>query len=72
MKVQIKWHSPDLNAATKYPGCNSGSGWTVQIEINGKLLRQDGLLYKYPSNITHIPVKFWYKKGNPYFQWSYL
>ena len=57
-KVEIKWHSPDVNAATKYPGSNSGSGWTAQIKIGGKLLGQDGKLYRKASNLTHIPVDF--------------
>lgn len=56
-KVEIKWHSPDANAALKYPGSNSGSGWTAQIKVGKKLLGQDGKFYNYPSNITHIPVK---------------
>jgi hypothetical protein len=55
-KVEIKWHSEDLKAADLYPGSNSGSGWTAQIKLDGKLLGQDGSFYKYPDNITHIPV----------------
>ena len=30
----------------KYPGSNSGSGWTAQIKIGNKYLGQDGKLYK--------------------------
>jgi len=57
-KVEIKWHAPDANAAAKFPGSNAGSGWTAQIKIGNKLLGQDGLLYRQPSNTTHIPVDF--------------
>ncbi|KIH82807.1 putative large exoprotein involved in heme utilization or adhesion of ShlA/HecA/FhaA family [Pseudomonas batumici] len=57
-KIEIKWHSPDVNAAAKFPGSNSGSGWTAQIKIGSKLLGQDGNLYRKPSNLTHIPVDF--------------
>ena len=57
-KVEIKWHAPDANAAAKFPGSNAGSGWTAQIKIGNKLLGQDGLLYRQPSNATHIPVDF--------------
>ena len=56
-KIEIKWHSADLNAAAKYPGSNSGSGWTAQIKVGKKLLGQDGIFYKKPRNTTHIPVK---------------
>lgn len=31
--------------AANYIGSNSGSGWTVQITIQNKLLGQDGVLY---------------------------
>lgn len=27
-KIEIKWHAPDINVAAKFPGSNSGSGWT--------------------------------------------
>ena len=57
-KVEIKWHAPDSNAAAKFPGSNSGAGWTAQIKIGGKLLGQDGKLYRKPGNQTHIPVDF--------------
>lgn len=57
-KIKIKWHSPDANAAMKYPGSNSGSGWTAQIKIGNKYLGQDGKLYKdNKQNITHIPIE---------------
>ncbi|QVX15943.1 hypothetical protein DB356_15160 [Pseudomonas congelans] len=56
--VEVKWHAPDASAAERFPGSNSGSGWTAQIKIGGKLLGQDGLLYRKPSNLTHIPVDF--------------
>ncbi|MCY7774456.1 T7SS effector LXG polymorphic toxin [Bacillus licheniformis] len=55
-KVEVKWHSPDLNAKEKFPDSNSGNMWTAQIKIQKKLLGQDGKLHKKPSNITHIPV----------------
>lgn len=57
-KIEIEWHSQDLNAAVKYPGSNSGAGWTAQIKIGNKLLGQDGDLYRKSSNLTHIPVDF--------------
>ena len=56
-KIEIKWHSEDLNAAAKYLGSNSGSGWTAQIKIGKKLLGQDGNFYKKPKNTTHILLK---------------
>ncbi|MFX0559922.1 hypothetical protein TEPIDINF_001334 [Tepidibacillus infernus] len=43
VKIEIKWYAPDTNAATKFLGSNSGSGWTAQIKIDGKLLGQDGI-----------------------------
>lgn len=56
-KMEIKWHSQDLNAMIKYPNSNSGAGWTAQIKVGRKLLGQDGIFYKKPSNLTHIPMK---------------
>ena len=50
-------HSPDMNAAAKYPGSNSGSGWTAQIKVGRKLLGQDRSFYKRAGNFTHIPLK---------------
>lgn len=55
-KVEIKWHSPDANAAQKYPNSNSGREWTAQIKVGNKLLGGDGKFYRKPSNITHIPL----------------
>ena len=55
--MDIKWHSPDLNAAEKYPGCNSGSGWTAQIKVDNTLLTQGGRFTKKAKNYTHIPLK---------------
>ena len=56
-KIQVKWHSPDLNAARLYPGSNSGSGWTAQIKVGRKYLTQGGQFVKQnKSNWTHIPV----------------
>lgn len=57
-KIEIEWHSQDLNAAVKYPGSNSGAGWAAHIKIGNKLLGQDGNLYRRASNFTHIPVGF--------------
>ena len=57
-RVEIKWHAPDANAAINHVGSNSGAGWTAQIKIGNKLLGQDGVLYRRPSNTTHIPVDF--------------
>lgn len=56
-KVEIKWHSPDLNAKELYPDSNSGNMWTAQIKIGKKLLGQDGNFYRKPSNLTHIPIE---------------
>jgi hypothetical protein len=55
-KMEVKWHSPDLVANSKFPGSNSGTGWTAQIKIGNKLIGSDGYLYSKPSNITHIPL----------------
>lgn len=56
-KVQVKWHSTDLNAAKLYPGSNSGSGWTAQIKVGRKYLTQGGQFVKQnKSNWAHIPV----------------
>ena len=55
--IEIKWHSPDMKAAAKYPGSNSGSVWTAQIKIGKKVLGANGKFYKTPSNLTHIPLK---------------
>lgn len=57
-KIEIKWHAPDANAASKFPDSNSANGWTAQIKIGNKLLGQDGKFYRNPSDITHIPVDF--------------
>ncbi|WP_155814955.1 hypothetical protein [Bacillus coahuilensis] len=56
-KVEVKWHSPDLNAKQLYPNSNSGNMWTAQVKIGKKLLGQDGNLYKKPNNLTHIPIQ---------------
>ncbi|MBD8032190.1 hypothetical protein [Solibacillus ferritrahens] len=56
-KIEVKWHSPDLNAKQLYPDSNSGNMWTAQIKIGKKLLGQDGNLYKKPNNLTHIPIE---------------
>ena len=46
-----------MKAAAKYPGSNSGSGWTAQIKVGKKVLGANGKFYKTPSNLTHIPLK---------------
>lgn len=56
VKFEVKWHSPDLNAAKKFPGSNSGSMWTAQIKVKKKLIGADGKLYSKPNNETHIPI----------------
>ena len=56
-KVEIKWHSQDLNAAIKYPGSNFGAGWTAQIKVENKLLILSGRFMKRPENYTHISLK---------------
>lgn len=56
-KMEIKWHSKDLNAANKFPGSNLGSGWTAQIKVGKKLLGQNNTFYKKARNSTHIPMK---------------
>ncbi len=57
-RVEIKWHAPDANAAARFPGSRSGSQWTAQIKIGNKLLGSDGVLYRRPSDLTHIPIDF--------------
>jgi hypothetical protein len=57
-KLEVKLHSPDLNAASKFPGGNSATGYTTQIKVGNKLIGTDGFLYSQPSNITHIPLDF--------------
>ena len=55
--IELKWHSPDANAANKFPGSNSANEWTAQINVENRLLGQDGKFHKNPSNLTHIPVE---------------
>jgi hypothetical protein len=57
-RVEIKWHAPDANAAARFPSSRSGSQWTAQIKIGNKLLGSDGVLYRRPSDLTHIPIDF--------------
>lgn len=52
-KIQVKWHSADANVALKYPGSNSGDGWTEQTKIKRKLLGADGNFYK---NRVILPI----------------
>lgn len=56
-KVEVKFHSPDANAAAKFPASNSGSSWTAQIKIGNKFLGSDGKFYRRPNNLTHILLK---------------
>ena len=57
-KVEIKWHSPDANAARRFPGSNSGTKSTAQIKVGRKLLKQNGSLKNPPpDNSTHIPIE---------------
>lgn len=57
-KVTIRWHSPDSNAESKYPGSASGSRWTAQIKIGNKQLKIDGTWTKNQAlNESHIPIK---------------
>ena len=61
-KVEIKWHSPQLNLSSKLSPSelatsNSYNGWSTQIKIGRKYLGTDGNLYRNnQQNITHIPV----------------
>lgn len=56
--VELKWHSPDLNAFNLYgSSSNSGTLWTAQIKIDGFLLGSDGMFYpSQQGNLTHIPL----------------
>lgn len=36
--MEIKWHSPDLKAAKRYPEGYSRKMWTAQIKVNDNLL----------------------------------
>jgi len=45
-------------AASKYPGCNSGTRYTAEIKIGNKQLKTNGDWSKNPSiNEVHIPIK---------------
>lgn len=55
-KMEVKFYSPDLNAAQKFPGSNTGSQWTSQIKVGNKLLGADGQFHTKPSNSTHIRI----------------
>lgn len=55
-KMEVKWHSADANAAAKFPGSNSGIGWSAQIKVDNKLLGLDGSFYRNFNNLTHIPM----------------
>ena len=55
-KMEVKFYSPDFNAALKFPGSNSGTQWTAQIKVGNKYLGADGKFHSKPSNNTHIPI----------------
>ena len=56
-KVEIKCHSQDLNAAIKYPGSNSGAGWTAQIKVGNKLLTRSGRFVKKPRKLYTYSIE---------------
>ncbi|PEY37286.1 hypothetical protein CN354_12680 [Bacillus cereus] len=57
-KAIIRWHAPDLVAASKYPGSASGTRWTAQVKIGNKQLKIDGTWTKNQSlNEVHIPIR---------------
>ena len=54
---ELKWHSPNPDAAIRYPGSASGSNWTAQIRMGKKqLLGADGKFYNSANDLTHIIV----------------
>ena len=63
--LMVKYHSPDLNARSKHPGCNSGMGWTCQIKVgHSEFLTVDlasgeiGKSVICRQNLAHIPVMY--------------
>lgn len=63
--LMVKYHSPDLNARSKHPGCNSGMGWTCQIKVgHSEFLTVDlasgeiGKSVICRHNLAHIPVMY--------------
>ena len=54
-KVQLKWHTPDAAAASKYIEGSSGSVNTAQLKVGNKLLNTDGSFTRKATNKTHIP-----------------
>ena len=56
-RVRVKFHSPDLNAAERFPGSNSGSQYTAQVQVGNRYLGSDGNTYRKPNNFTHIPLE---------------
>jgi len=58
--VELKWHSPDLNAYRLYGSSSySGTRWTAQIKIGDRLLGLDRMFYlKQQGNLTHIPIEW--------------
>ena len=57
-KVIIRWHEPDPVAASKYPGCVSGSRYTAEIKVGNKQLKADGGWSRnQATNDVHVPIK---------------
>lgn len=57
-KVTIRWHEPDPVAASKYPGCVSGSRYTAEIKVGNKQLKADGGWSRnQATNDVHVPIK---------------
>ena len=57
-KVIIRWHEPDPVAASKYPGCVSGSRYTAEIKVGNKQLKANGGWSRNQAiNDVHVPIK---------------
>ena len=56
-KVTIRWHEPDPVAASKYPGCVSGSRYTAEIKVGNKQLKADGGWSRNQATNVHVPIK---------------
>lgn len=56
--AEFKWHAPDSNALNLYgPTSYSGTRWTAQITVGGRLLGGDKRFYlTQMKNLTHIPI----------------
>jgi len=58
-RYEIKMHGPDPHVQAHYPGTNSARGWTAQIKVGNRYLKQDGsLTSNNMQNATHIPIDF--------------